>query len=149
MFLDSGSSFTAILGENVLAIIAYAALGLVLFLVGYYVVDLATPGRLAAVIRHDRNPNATLLAGAGMVAVGVIVAASIYATDAALLEGLIATAVYGVVGIVAQIVAMLVFDRVIGLKIRELCKEAELQPGTRLLAVTHVMIGLVTAFAVV
>ncbi|ROO83597.1 uncharacterized protein DUF350 [Actinocorallia herbida] len=147
MSLDS--AFAEILGENVLAILAYAALGLVLFVVGFYVVDLATPGRLVSVIRHDRNPNATLLAAAGMVAVGVIVSASIFATDAVLLEGLIATAVYGIVGIIGQVVAMLVFDLLIGLKIKELCHETTLQPGTWLLAVTHVMIGLVTALAVI
>ncbi|GAB2807338.1 DUF350 domain-containing protein [Actinocorallia aurea] len=147
MSLDS--AFAEILGENVLAILAYAALGLVLFVVGFYVVDLATPGRLVSVIRHDRNPNATLLAAAGMVAVGVIVSASIFATDAVLLEGLIATAVYGLVGIIGQVVAMLVFDLLIGLKIKELCKETTLQPGTWLLAVTHVMIGLVTALALI
>ncbi|MDX6743454.1 DUF350 domain-containing protein [Actinocorallia sp. A-T 12471] len=147
MSLDS--AFAEILGQNVLAILAYAALGLVLFVIGFYVVDLATPGRLVSVIRHDRNPNATLLAGAGMVAVGVIVSASIFATDAVLLEGLLATAVYGVVGIVGQVVAMLVFDLIIGFKIKELCRETTLQPGTWLLAVTHVMIGLVTALAVI
>lgn len=149
MALALDSAFGEVLGDNTLAILAYAGVGLVLFVIGFYVVDLATPGRLVSVIRHDRNPNATLLASAAMVAVGVIVSASIFATDAALGEGLIATAVYGLVGIVAQVVAMLVFNLLIGLKIKDLCHEQTLQPGTWMLAVTYVMIGLVTALAVI
>jgi len=149
MPLALDSAFGEVLGDNVLAILAYAGVGLILFVVGFYAVDLATPGRLVSVIRHDRNPNASLLAAAGMAAVGVIVSASIYATDAALTEGLIATAVYGLVGIIAQIVAMIVFNLLIGLKIKDLCHEEHLQPGTWMLAVTYLMIGLVTALAVI
>lgn len=149
MALALDSAFGDVLGDNVLAIIAYAGVGLVLFVLGFYAVDLATPGRLVSVIRHDRNPNASLLAASGMAAVGLIVAASIYATDAALAEGLIATAVYGLVGIVAQIIAMVVFNLLIGLKIKELCHEEHLQPGTWMIAVTHLMIGLVTAMALI
>jgi hypothetical protein len=46
-------------------------------------------------------------------------------------------------------VAMVVFDKVAGISVRELVKESELQPGTRLLAVTHLVIGLITAAAVI
>ncbi|GAA3234670.1 DUF350 domain-containing protein [Actinocorallia longicatena] len=149
MALALDSAFGDVLGDNTLAIVAYALVGLVLFVVGFYVIDLATPGHLVSVIRHERNPNATLLATAAMISVGVIVSASIYATDAALAEGLIATAVYGIVGILAQVLAMLVFNLLIGLKIKDLCGEADLQPGTWMLAVTYVMIGLVTAVSVI
>jgi uncharacterized membrane protein YjfL (UPF0719 family) len=149
MALALDSAFGDVLGDNILSIAAYAAVGLVLFVVGFYVIDLATPGHLVSVIRHERNPNATLLATAAMISVGVIVSASIFATDAALAEGLIATAVYGLVGILAQVIAMLVFNLLIGLKIKDLCGEEHLQPGTWMLAVTYVMIGLVTAISVI
>ncbi|GAB3678534.1 DUF350 domain-containing protein [Actinocorallia lasiicapitis] len=149
MALALDSAFGDVLGDNILAIVAYAVVGLVLFVVGFYVIDLATPGHLVSVIRHERNPNATLLATAAMITVGVIVSASIYATDAALAEGLIATVVYGLVGILAQVLAMLVFNFIIGLKIKDLCRESELHPGTWMLAVTYVMIGVVTAVSVI
>ncbi|GAA2404108.1 DUF350 domain-containing protein [Nonomuraea africana] len=135
--------------SGALAIAAYAVLGMVLLIVGFYAIDLATPGKLSAVIKIERNPNATLLATSGLAAVGLIVAASIWSSGGALHEGLLATAVFGLVGIAMQTVAMLVFDLVAGISVRELIKESELQPGARLLAVTHLAIGLITAVAVI
>ncbi|MFI6708518.1 DUF350 domain-containing protein [Nonomuraea sp. NPDC050478] len=131
------------------AIASYAAVGVILMIVGFYVIDLATPGRLSEVIRSQRNPNATLLASSAMAAVGLIVAASIWSSGGRLAEGLAGTAVFGLVGIVVQTLAMLLFDRVAGISVRDLVKEQELQPGARLLAVTHVAIGLITAVAVI
>lgn len=131
------------------AIAAYAAVGLVLLIVGFFVIDLAIPGKLSTIIKTERNPNATLLTASGLAAVGLIVAASIWASGGRLAEGLAATAVFGLVGIAVQTVAMLVFDRVVGISARELVKEPELQPGARVLAVTHVAIGLITAIAVI
>jgi hypothetical protein len=43
---------------------------------------------------------------------------------------------------------VLLFDRLIGIDIRSLMTEARLEPAAALLGVTHVMIGLVTATAV-
>ncbi|MEO3800346.1 DUF350 domain-containing protein [Nonomuraea sp. B1E8] len=131
------------------AIAAYAAVGVALMIVGFYVIDWATPGKLSEVIRTERNPNATLLAASAMAAVGLIVAASIWSSGGRLTEGLAGTAVFGLVGIVVQTVAMLIFDRVVGISVRELVKEPDLQPGARLLAVTHVALGLITAVAVI
>ncbi|WP_336213569.1 DUF350 domain-containing protein [Nonomuraea sp. LPB2021202275-12-8] len=131
------------------AIAAYAAVGVILLIIGFYVIDLATPGKLSSVIRTERNPNATLLATSALAAIGLIVAASIWSSGGRLAEGLAGTAVFGLVGIVVQTLAMLLFDRVVGISVRDLVKEPELQPGARLLAVTHVAIGLITAVAVI
>ncbi|MER7503509.1 DUF350 domain-containing protein [Nonomuraea pusilla] len=128
---------------------SYAAVGVILMIVGFYVIDFATPGKLSHIIRSQRNPNATLLATSAMVAVGLIVAASIWSSGGRLAEGLAGTAVFGLVGIVVQTVAMMVFDKIVGISVRALVAEPELQPGARLLAVTHVMIGLITAVAVI
>ncbi|MEV4890315.1 DUF350 domain-containing protein [Nonomuraea sp. NPDC050547] len=130
-------------------IASYAALGVILMIVGFYVIDLAIPGKLSQIIKTDRNPNATLLTTSGLAAVGLIVAASIWASGGRLVEGLATTAVFGLVGIAVQTVAMLVFDKIVGIEVRELVKEPELQPGARLLAVTHLAIGLITAVAVI
>ncbi|MEV4563935.1 DUF350 domain-containing protein [Nonomuraea sp. NPDC049419] len=131
------------------AIAAYAAVGVILLIIGFYVIDWATPGKLSEVIRSERNPNATLLATSALAAIGLIVAASIWSAGGRLGEGLAGTAVFGLVGIVVQTLAMLLFDKVAGISVRDLVKEQELQPGARLLAVTHVAIGLITAVAVI
>ncbi|MEV6862610.1 DUF350 domain-containing protein [Streptosporangium subroseum] len=143
------TSLAEVLGRGALAIASYAALGVILLVIGFYVLDMAIPGKLSQLIKVDRNPNATLLTGSGLAAVGLIVSVSIWSSGGALHEGLLATLVFGLVGIAVQTVAMVVFDKVAGISVRELVKESDLQPGTRLLAVTHLVIGLITAAAVI
>jgi uncharacterized membrane protein YjfL (UPF0719 family) len=142
------TSLGDVLAHGSLAILAYAILGVILLIAGFYVIDLATPGRLSAVIRGDRNLNATLLAASSLSAIGLIVAASIWSSGGALREGLLATLVFGLVGIAAQTLGMIAFDRIAGISVRELTTEPSLQPATVLLSVTHFVIGLVTAVAV-
>ncbi|GAA5060134.1 hypothetical protein HNP84_004963 [Thermocatellispora tengchongensis] len=137
------------LGRGALAILAYATLGVLLLIAGFYVLDLALPGKLRDVIKTERNPNATLLTASGLAAIGLIVSASIWSSGGALHEGLLATLVFGLVGIAVQTLAMLLFDIIAGVSIRDLVTEPELQPGARLLAVTHLVLGLITAVAVI
>ena len=141
--------FGEALGRGAGAILAYAALGVLLLVAGYYAIDLATPGRLTTIIRTDRNPNATLLAACGVFAVALIVVAAIWASGGRLAEGLLSTLVFGAVGIAAQIVASFVFDKLVGIDIRGLVHEPKLEPAAILLGTTHVGIGLVTAIAVI
>jgi len=141
--------FLDVLLNGALAIVAYAILGVLLLIAGFYMIDLVTPGRLSRLLRSDRNPNATLIATSGITGIGLIVAASIWSSGGLLREGLIATLVFGVVGIAAQTVGMIAFDRVAGISVRSLIEEARLQPASILLAVTHLVIGVITAIAVI
>lgn len=145
--LDEG--FGEALGRGAGAILAYAALGVLLLVAGYYAIDLATPGRLTTIIRTDRNPNATLLAACGVFAVALIVVAAIWASGGRLVEGLLSTLVFGAVGIAAQIVASFIFDKLVGIDIRGLVHEPKLEPAAILLGVTHIGIGIITATSVI
>ncbi|WP_018655103.1 DUF350 domain-containing protein [Actinomadura flavalba] len=148
--MNNDDSLPRILLEGSGALLAYAGVGLVLFVLGFYLMDLVTPGRLITMIRKHRNPNATLLSCASLVGVGLIVAVSIFASGGDLVEGLLRTLVFGAVGIVAQITATMVFDRLVGISIRELVDDERdpLNPAAVLLAVANLMIGFVTAVAV-
>ncbi|MDH2428274.1 DUF350 domain-containing protein [Sphaerisporangium sp. TRM90804] len=137
------------LGRGALAIVAYAIVGVLLLVVGFYMTDLAVPGRLSKVIRVERNPNATLLTASSLVAIALIVSASIWSSGGLLQEGLLATLVFGLVGIAMQTLGTMAFDRVAGISVRELVHEATLQPAAVLLGVTHLSIGLITAAAVI
>lgn len=143
------SDYWSAVGSGAGSILAYAALGLVLLVVGFYAVDLATPGRLSSIIRDERNPNATLLAACGVFAVALIVVAAIWSSGGRLVEGLISTAVFGLVGIVAQVVAAFAFNLLVRIDVRRLVHEATLQPAAVLLGVTNIAIGLVTAISVI
>lgn len=147
--MDTKTPIADALAHGSLAILSYAILGVLLLVAGFYVVDLATPGRLSKIIRHDRNPNATVLAASSVAGVGLIVAASIWSSGGALQEGLLATLVFGLVGIAVQTLGMVAFDKVAGISVRELVRETTLQPAAVLLGVTHFFIGLITAVAVI
>ncbi|TQS29087.1 DUF350 domain-containing protein [Microbispora sp. KK1-11] len=147
--MNTTTSIVDVLTHGALAILAYAILGVLLLVAGFYVIDLATPGRLSKIIRADRNPNATVLAASSVAGVGLVVAASIWSSGGALREGLLATLVFGLVGIAVQTIGMVAFDKVAGISVRELVREATLQPAAVLLGVTHFFIGLITAVAVI
>ncbi|GIH61965.1 DUF350 domain-containing protein [Microbispora siamensis] len=147
--MNTTTSIADVLTHGALAILAYAILGVLLLVAGFYVVDLATPGRLSKIIRTDRNPNATVLAASSVAGVGLVVAASIWSSGGALREGLLATLVFGLVGIAVQTLGMVAFDKVAGISVRELVRETTLQPAAVLLGVTHFFIGLITAVAVI
>ena len=147
--LAAAPSLPEVLGRGVLAIVTYALLGLLLLLLGYFVVDWTTPGKLSAVIRSEHNPNATMLAASGVAGVALIVVAAIFTSGGNLQEGLTETLVFGVVGILAQAAASLVFEKVIGMDPRVLMSDKTLSPASVLIGVTRVGIGLITAFALI
>ena len=149
MYYTHSDGFATALGKGAGAIAAYTALGLVLLIIGFFAVDLATPGRLTSIIKTGRNANATLLAVCGMAGVGLVVAASIFASGGKLLEGLTATLVWGLVGIVGQLVATIVVRSLLGVDVAGLMTEERLEPSAILLGTTQVTVGLITAVAVI
>jgi uncharacterized membrane protein YjfL (UPF0719 family) len=148
-YLAFSEGFGTALGKGAGAIAAYTALGLVLLLIGFFAVDMTTPGRLTTIIRMNRNANATLLAVCGMAGVGLVVAASIFASGGKLLEGLIATLVWGLVGIIAQQIATLVVRYLLGIDVAGLMNKEKLEPSAILLGAMQATIGLITAIAVI
>jgi uncharacterized membrane protein YjfL (UPF0719 family) len=147
--LLAATSLTDALSRGVPAIASYALLGLLLLLLGYYVTDWTTPGKLSAIIRTEHNPNAAMLAASGVAGVALIVVAAIFTSGGSLIDGLTETLVFGVVGILAQAIASLVFERAIGMDPRRLVSEQTLSPASVLIGVTRVGIGLITAFALI
>ena len=149
LLLAATPALADVLGRGVLAIVTYAILGVLLLLLGYFVVDWTTPGKLGAIIRTEHNPNAAMLAASGVAGVALIVVAAIFTSGGNLVDGLTETLVFGIVGILAQAVASLVFERVIGMDPRRLMSEQALSPASVLVGVTRVGIGLITAFALI
>jgi len=137
------------LGRGTLAIVAYSIVGTLLLLLGYVVVDVLTPGRLGAIIRTERNPNAATLAASGVFAVSLIVVGAIFVSGGDLVQGLTETIVFGVLGILAQAGASLLFDRVTGMNAKDVMHEPKLCPEVVLMSAARISIGLITMFAVI
>src|SRR4029450_1052078 len=89
----------------------YTGVGIALLVLGYYVLDLLTPGHLGKHIYENRSVNAALTLSAGFLGQGAIVFASIW-TNATSGFGLalLYTVVFGVLGVVLQAIAFLVLD---------------------------------------
>jgi uncharacterized membrane protein YjfL (UPF0719 family) len=92
------------------ATLAYGALGIALMALGYLVVEITTPGRLGHQIWTEGNRGAALLLSVKLLGVGMIVTTAIVTSDDDLGQGLLDTAVYGLLGIVLMVVAFYLLD---------------------------------------
>jgi hypothetical protein len=143
--IDPG--FFSVIGRGIGAILLYAVLGVLLMLLGFYAVDLTTPGKLNRMVRNGM-PNAVVVTAAGMVSMAFIVVVAIYASSGALLEGLIASLVFGLMGIVAQVGGVRLLEWVTGIDIGAVLTAEKVQPQAFVVSAAHVALGLVVAVAI-
>ena len=90
---------------------AYTGVGIALLVLGFFVLDLLTPGHLGRHIYENRSVNAALTLSAGFLGQGAIVFASIWTNaTSGFGRALLYTVVFGVLGVFLQAVAFLVLD---------------------------------------
>jgi hypothetical protein len=141
------SDFWNTLGRGVGAILLYAVVGLVLMLIGFYAIDLTTPGPLRQMVKQGK-PNAIIVAAAGIVSMAFIVVIAIYSAYGKLAEGLTAAAVFGLIGIAAQVVMMRVATMALGVDMAGLFEADDYRPSTLMVAAAQFALGLVVAVAI-
>lgn len=128
------------------AALAYSAVGIVLMALGFVLVDVITPGNLRQQIWIDRNPNCALLAGSNVLAMGIIVSMAIWTSEGSIGRGLAASAIYGVVGLIAMAVAFVLLDLLTPGKLGELLVDGtRLNPAVWVSAATHIAVAMVVA----
>ena len=81
MVLAFSDGFGTALGRGAGAIAAYTALGLVLLLIGFFAVDVTTPGRLTSIIKTGRNANATLLGAQTVIGHDSVIGSNVWLTQ--------------------------------------------------------------------
>ena len=92
---------------------AYTGVGIALLVLGFFALDLLTPGHLGRHIYEDRSVNAGLTLAAGFLGQGVIVFASIWTNaTSGFGQALLYTVVFGVLGVLLQAVAILVLEMI-------------------------------------
>lgn len=139
--------FPTMLG-NIGLIAIFAVIGAVLLYVGYFAIDLTTPGDLRGLVREGR-PNAVVVAGSGLVSMAFIVVVAIYISFGSLLGGVLNTTVYGLVGIVAQVLAVRGLEAVSRIDVGTLLHDEGYDPAAAMIAAMHVALGLVVAVAII
>jgi len=144
-YWDAG--YWNVLGRGVGAIVLYAIVGLVLMMIGFYAIDLTTPGPLRKMVDAGK-PNAIVVAAAGMVSMALIVVLAIYASSGKLVEGLVGSAIFGLVGIIAQVVMMRFATMVIGIDMDVLFQGDEFNYESLMVAAAQFALGIVVAVAI-
>lgn len=104
--------FAQDLAYDVLAGFLYGLVGLVLQLIGFWVLDLLTPGKLGHMLVHDRRRDIGIVVAAAMLAVGAIVTSAILASEGDLSHGLAETAGFGAIGILLLGMAFAAIDKI-------------------------------------
>lgn len=142
-----GEDYWSVLGHGVAAIALYAIVGLALIVLGFFVLDWTTPGPLRTLVQA-RRPNAAAIAASGLVSLSVVVVMAIFTSSGDLLDGLIKTLLFGVLGIVAQAISVRIIELVTGIDIGAVLAAERYTPEVLVVMGAHVGMGLITAAAI-
>ncbi|MEU5157651.1 DUF350 domain-containing protein [Glycomyces sp. NPDC021274] len=134
-------------GGDVAGALAYSIIGIALMVLGFFIVDWLTPGKLGELIWTHRNRNASLLLSSNLVGVGLIVVGAIWASEGDLVQGVISTFVFGVIGLGAMAVAFLILDLITPGKLGALVVDEEPHPAVWVSSAMHLALGGVIAMA--
>jgi uncharacterized membrane protein YjfL (UPF0719 family) len=133
--------------KGAVATILYFLVGTAVLILGFIVVDVLTPGKLRQQVFIDRRPNAVILACANYIALAAVIISAITNSYSKLGQGLVGVAVYGLMGVVLQGIAILSMHFVIPGDFHEHIDEPELHPAAFATAVMLLAVGGVTAAA--
>ena len=143
-----GPGFFPVIGRGIGAILLYAVIGVLLMLVGFWAIDVTTPGKLNRMVREGL-PNSVLVTAAGMISMAFIVVTAIYTSSGSLVEGLLGALIFGLVGIVVQVGGVRLLEWVTGIRIGLVLQSEILEPEAWVVAAAHVALGLVVAVAII
>ena len=145
--MEFGSVDGALLGQGVLATLLYFVIGFAVLALGFVALDALTPGNLRQQVYTDRNPNAAILLGANHLSLAIIVVTAILTSDDSLGQGLVDSAVYGLLGVVLQAVALRLLDAFVPGHLRAMVTEPRMSGAAWAVASSLVAIGAVNAAA--
>ena len=145
--MEFGSVDGALLGQGVLATLLYFVIGFAVLALGFVALDVLTPGNLRRQVYTDRNPNAAILVGANHLSLAIIVVTAILTSDDSLGQGLVDSAVYGLLGVVLQAVALRLLDAFVPGHLRALVAEPRMSGAAWAVASSLLAIGAVNAAA--
>ena len=134
---------------GVLATLAYAAVGLLLLVAGYVLLDKLTPGDLGSLIYRDGNTNAARMVVGHLVAVTLVVVSATLTSAGGTFGALLDVAVFGALALVLQAVSFKVLDAVTPGHLGTIVTAKETCPASLVTAVWAVAIGAVLAVAIV
>jgi len=142
-----GPDYWTAVGHGVSAIALYTIVGIALMVLGFFVIDWTTPGPLRTLVRAGR-PNAAAVAASGVVSMAVIIVLAIYSSSGDLVEGLISTLVFGLLGIAAQAFSVRLIGGIKGIDIGMVLAEQRFTPEVLVVTASYLAFGLIVAAAI-
>jgi uncharacterized membrane protein YjfL (UPF0719 family) len=139
-------SFEA-LGRGVLAAVLYFLVGIAVLVAGFVMVDVLTPGNLRRLVFIDRRPNAVVITSAMYAALAIVIVTAIATSSTNLGQGLLDVAVYGLIGIVLQGVALALLHLVVPGELGDHVNEPGLHPAVFATATMLLAVGAIIAAA--
>jgi uncharacterized membrane protein YjfL (UPF0719 family) len=126
---------------------AYTGVGIALLALGFYALDLLTPGHLAKHIYENRSVNAALTLAAGFLGQGAVVFASIWTNaTSGFGQALLYTVAFGVLGVLLQAVAFLALDLVVPGRLGQHLMEPAFHPASLVSAAVQLAVaGIIVA----
>lgn len=129
--------------SEILSTIAFAGLGAALLAVGYWVIDLVTPGHLGRHVFIDHRRDASLVLGATLLSVGGIVATSIWTVDGDTWETLGQAGAFGLIGVLLQAGAFLLLDLLTPGRLGEMMTDDKDDPAVWVVVAVQIALGLI------
>jgi hypothetical protein len=139
--LDPG--YWSTVGNGVSAIALYTILGVALVVLGFFVIDWTTPGPLRTLVMAGRA-----IAAAGVVSIALIVVMTIYSSSGNLIQGLVGTLVFGVLGLVAQALCVRLIGLVTGIDIGAVLAAERFVPEALVVVASYFAFALIIAIAI-
>jgi uncharacterized membrane protein YjfL (UPF0719 family) len=129
------------------AILLYGIVGLLLMFAGFYAIDWTTPGKLSQLV-HRGLPNAVIVTASGLLSMAFIIVVAIANSDSDLTGGLITSLVYGLIGIIVQVIAVRLLEWATRINVGETIESEKFEPVSVVVAAAHIALGLVIAVAI-
>lgn len=144
------SSVISTLLYSAASVVCYGFVGLVLLALGYWLIDLLTPGKLHQLVWVERNGGAVVVLASSVVAMSLIIRASMMGAASVLWLGLVSTLVYGIIGLLLMAVSFFLMDLLAPGKLGQLITDdaQRMHPAVWVTAATHVAVGVMVATAI-
>ncbi|RJQ84902.1 DUF350 domain-containing protein [Amycolatopsis panacis] len=145
--LALSGTFGSDLVRGIGAILLYGVIGLLLMFAGFYAIDFTTPGKLSKLVTQGL-PNAVIVTASGLLSMAFIVVVAIFNSANDLTEGLITSLVYGLVGVVVQVLAVRLLEWATRIDVGSTIQSERFAPASVVVAAAHLGLGLVVAVAI-
>jgi uncharacterized membrane protein YjfL (UPF0719 family) len=121
---------------------AYTGVGIALLVLGFYALDLLTPGNLGRHIAEHRSLNAAIAVSGGFLGQGAIVFASIWTNaTSGFGRALLYTVVFGILGVVLQAVAFVALDVLVPGRLGQHLMEPAFHPASLVSAAVQLAVA--------